>query len=655
MQNILYMTPQARDLFERAAQAAREEVSALPRRDADIFLLRLERYWRDLYDGLVSPYGAREDFDGFVLRLVRLLARGYATRSEELKLLDLERSLTPDWFQSERKIGYVFYVDRFAGTLRGVKERLPYLRELGGTYLHMMPLLKPRPAPNDGGYAVEDYRTVDPRLGTMDDLEELCTALRAEGVSICLDLVLNHCAGEHEWARRARAGEREYLEMFHTFPDRSMPDRYEETLPEVFPETAPGNFTYVEEMGRWVWTTFGRYQWDLNWSNPRIFYEMVDILLYLANRGVEVFRLDAVAFMWKRLGTDCQNQPEVHDLLQALRACSRIAAPAVAHKAEAIVGPDELIHYLGTHSRYGKESDLAYHNSLMVQIWSSLASRDTRLMTHVLSEFPEKPPNTAWATYIRCHDDIGWAVTGEDAAAVGLDGAAHRAFLSDYYSGEFPGSHARGLVYQHNPETGDRRISGTLASLAGLELALETGDALLLEMSVRRILLTHAVILGYGGVPLVYMGDEIGLLNDRSYLDDPARRYDNRWAHRPPMDWDKAARRHKPGTVENRIFSGLLHLIRTRRRTPQLHAAVVSRILAPYHPSLFAFARPHPLGPLVAIHNFTEEDRYASLELPRSQGIRQPFDRLREAPPEIAGDAIRLGPYESVWLTDGAG
>jgi amylosucrase len=646
------MSDEARAAFEEIAGPARDHLAGLPSRDVDVFLLRLERYWEDLYDGLVPPYGARKDFGEFLHGLVRCLAEAYAARPEDLKLLDLERNLVPGWFQSERRIGYVFYVDRFAGTLAGVEERLSYLREVGATYLHLMPLLKPRPGPNDGGYAVEDYRSVDPRLGTMDDLEALCATLRAEGVSVCLDLVLNHCAREHEWAVKARAGEREYLEMFHTFPDRTVPDEYERFLPEVLPETAPGNFTYVEGLDRWVWTSFADYQWDLNWSNPRVFLEMTDVLLYLANKGVEVFRLDAVAFMWKRPGTDCQNQPEVHDLLQALRACSRIAAPAVAHKAEAIVSPDHLIHYLGTHSRYGRVSDLAYHNSLMVQYWSSLASRDTSLMTHVLTHFPEKPANTAWGTYVRGHDDIGWAITEEDAAGVGLDGAAHRSFLSDYYAGDFPGSHARGAVYQENPLTNDRRISGTLASLAGLELALEKGDEVLLEMSIRRVLLGHALILGYGGVPLIYMGDEIGLLNDASYLKDPSKADDNRWMHRPPMDWEKAERRAVPGTVEQRVFDGIRALVAARKRTPHLHAATPTNVLDPHNNRVFAFVRPHPLGPLVALHNFTEHEQHLSLELPRSQGVHDPYDRLREGPPDIIyGDTVRLAPYEVVWLT----
>ena len=647
------MSPAARTAFESAAGSTHAALSALPKRDRDIFMLRLGRYWQDLFDGLTPPYAAREDFDRFLQKLVFLLAESYRARSEELKLLDLERSLNPGWFQSERLVGYVFYVDRFAGTLNGVREKRNYLRDIGAGYIHLMPLLKTRPGPDDGGYAVVDYRAVEPDLGTMEDLEALCGAFREESVSVCLDLVLNHCAREHDWAQRARAGDPEYLQMFHTFPDRAIPDEYERHLPQVFPETAPGNFTFDEELGRWVWTTFSEYQWDLDWSNPRVFLEMTDVLLYLANRGVEVFRLDAVAFLWKRLGTDCQNQPEVHDLLQALRACSRIVAPAVVHKAEAIVAPHDLIQYLGTHSRYGKESDLAYHNSLMVQFWSTLATRDTILMTRTLSKFPEKPANTAWGLYVRGHDDIGWAITEGDAADAGLDGPAHRAFLSDYYTGEFPGSHARGLTYQPNPATGDRRVSGTTASLAGLEYAREVDDESLIDLTIKRILLGHALILGYGGVPLIYMGDEIALPNDSSYLKNPDERADNRWTHRPPMDWERAAHRDQPGTVEARVFEGLRRLIAARKRTPHLHAATPTNILDPYNNRVFAFLRPHPLGPLVAVQNFTELEQRFSAELPRSQGVYNPYDAIstRRIPVET-GDTITLAPYETFWLTD---
>jgi amylosucrase len=646
------MRPEARAAYEGALDVARQEVEALLPADRNAFLLRLERYWQDLYDGLVPPYGGHEDFGALLDGIVRPLARSFAARPGDLKLLDLERNLTGDWFQSEARIGYVFYVERFAGDLKGVAEHLDYLEELGVNYIHLMPLLKRRPAPNDGGYAVEDYLAVEPSLGTMDDLEALCALFRERGISACLDLVLNHCADTHEWAQGARAGKEPYGSYFYAYPDRALPDAYEATLPEVFPETAPGNFTYVEEWGRWVWTTFNGYQWDLNWSEPRVFLEMAGILLSLANRGVEIFRLDAVAFVWKRLGTDCQNQPEVHDLLQALRACSRISAASSIHKAEAIVGPDDLVTYLGAHAHYGKESDLAYHNALMVHLWSSLASRDTRLMTRALGRFPEKPPNTSWATYARCHDDIGWAISDEDAAAVGLSGFGHRAFLSDYYSGAFPGSHARGLVFQENPQTHDRRISGTLASLAGLELALETGDPMLLGMSLRRILLLHAVMLGFGGIPLVYMGDELGLLNDASYLKEPDKADDNRWAHRPRMDWQAAGRRHEEGTVEHRLFYGLRAMILARKRTPHLHAVTPTEVFEAGNAGVFAYSRPHPLGPLVALHNLTEVPQHVSADVVRGRGVEGELrDRLGGDVVEWAAGIIRLEPYGSLWIT----
>ena len=650
MQNHAHLSPEARERFDTALSEALDALNGEDEGHRRMFSLRLERWFQNLYDGLKPVYGQRGDFGDVVTNVIRHLAEASAARPEELRVLDLERDLTPDWFQRESMLGYVFYVERFAGDLAGVAEHLDYLEDVGATYLHLMSVLEPREGENDGGYAIRDYRAVDPALGSIDDLRDLCSGLRARGMSACVDLVLNHCADDHAWAVRARAGDERYRNYFYVFPDRSEPDAYERTLPEVFPDFAPGNFTFDEDLDAWVWTTFHAYQWDLDWSNPHVFLEIVDVLLFLANVGVEVFRLDAVAFMWKRMGTDCQNQPEVHDLLQALRSCSKIAAPAVAHKAEAIVGPDDLIHYFGTGRRYGKVSNIAYHNALMVQFWSALASRDTRLMTHALRRFPRTPSSIAWGTYIRCHDDIGWAVTDEDAAAVGLDGYAHRSFLSDYYAGEFPGSHARGAVFQHNPETGDRRISGSFASLAGLEWALETKDERLIALAIERILVGHAIICGFGGIPLLYMGDELGLLNDYGYQADLEHATDNRWLHRPEMDWDAVARRHEPGTVEARVFEGIQHIVAARKRTPHLHAHDPAVILDTGQPHVFAHARPHPLGDLVALYNLTEDVQDVSLGVARDRGIEQPYDQLAQAFVEPHDGSIRLAPYGRAWL-----
>lgn len=580
---------------------------ALSGLEQEIFLTRLRLYWPDALRPLAMLYGDRDDFAQWQTRYLQRVATGYAERPPELRSLDLQRQSEPDWFQQPGMLGYVCYADRFAGTLDGVAKRIPYLNELGITYLHLMPLLKPRPGENDGGYAVADYREVNPELGTMTDLSELATQLRQNGISLCIDLVCNHTAKEHEWARWAMAGETEFQDYYIMFPDRTMPDRFEETLPEVFPEFKPGNFTYYPDIERWVWTTFNEYQWDLNYRNPAVLAEMLDIILYLANQGVEVLRLDAVAFMWKRLGTDSQNQPEAHAILQAFRALSRMAAPGLLLKAEAIVAPEKLVPYLGVGEATNKECEIAYHNVFMVLLWSSLAERRVVLMTHALQNIPPIPSGTSWVTYVRCHDDIGWAISDDDAGDVGLSGEAHRAFLSEYYRGRFPGTFAHGATFQHNPRTGDRRISGTCGSLAGLETAIALGDVSLIDLSIRRILLLYNLILAFGGIPLLYMGDEIGQLNDATFKTDPHLAGDNRWMHRPVMDWDAAKARGTPTTVGGRIFDGLQHLIGVRQETLSLHAQAGTFAVWTHNEQVFGLLRDSPRGRLLVLANFSEQ------------------------------------------------
>ncbi|WP_407541517.1 alpha-amylase family protein [Deinococcus radiomollis] len=616
-------------------------------RDADTFLLRLERYGPDLQESLRAVYG--EAAQELYQRLQDALLLGYHERPAELKRLDEARLLRPDWLQQETMLGYVAYTERFAGTLKGVAQHLPYLKELGVSYLHLMPLLQPRAGENDGGYAVQDYRTVRSDLGSMQDLSDLAHELRGQGLSLCLDLVLNHVAKEHEWARRAQSGEAKYQDYFYMYPNREQPDAYERTLPEVFPEFAPGNFTWDEPSGRWVWTTFNTYQWDLNWANPDVFLEFVEILVYLANRGVEIFRLDAIAFIWKRLGTNCQNQPEVHLLTRALRAALRVAAPAVAFKAEAIVAPSDLISYLGRGPHHGKLSDLAYHNSLMVQLWSSLASRDVRLFEAALLNFPPKPTTATWGMYVRCHDDIGWAISDEDAERAGSSGPGHRQFLSDFYSGEFPESFACGLVFQYNPATGDRRISGSAASLAGLEHALAVGDDVAAELALERLLLLHAVTLAFGGVPLLYMGDELATLNDYSFEGDPEHALDNRWVHRPAMNWARAAERFDPDTLPGQMFAGLRQLIAARKSLPLLHASAESEVYRSPNPAVLFLARRHPTGTLLALYNFSEKPQ----RFPTS-ALRPHFTAVTDAITgraiTLAAESLELAPYERLWL-----
>ncbi|NJK44483.1 MAG: alpha-amylase [Pleurocapsa sp. SU_196_0] len=622
----------------------------LPVRDE--FIARLERSLPELLAGLKAVYNDANLLEN----LLEVMVRNHTARSDSLRRLDYERLLAPDWFQRPETIAYVAYTERFAGNLRGVLDKLPYLERLGVKYLHLMPFLQPRPAPHDGGYAVMDYRAVRGDLGTMADLETLTSALHEKGISLCCDLVLNHVAQEHAWAQKARSGDAKYQAYFHTYPDRTLPDQFERTLPEVFPDFAPGNFTWDTESQRWVWTTFNTWQWDLNWSNPEVFLEFADLILWLSNRGVDIFRLDAIAFIWKRMGTTCQNLEEVHSITQALRAVVRIVSPAVIFKAEAIVAPNDLIHYLGRGAHHGLVSDTAYHNSLMVQIWSSLASRDTRLMTHALQGFPHKPRNTAWNAYLRCHDDIGWAIDDADAAAVGLNGEAHRRFLSDFYSGNFPGTFSRGLVFQENKKTGDRRISGSGASLAGLEVALERGDPRQIELSLERLLLGHALVLGFGGFRSCTWATT-GALERPGFTHEPEHAPDNRWVHRPPMPWDtaNAALEGRAPPHTQRMYDGITKLLEARRRTPQLHAETESVICETGNPHVFGYERPHPQGSLVGLYNFSETGQSLNAQLLLERGIWQPFDAISEQRLELWNGMVWLEPYARLWLVQGQG
>jgi amylosucrase len=635
-----------------APELSIEAEKLLGRAEAVAFLARLETSLADMYDPLDAVYGSVRDVDALLRRLVAIALVAAADRPADLRELDRRREIDRHWYQGSDMVGYVCYTDRFSGTLRALPDRLGYLDELGVTYLHLMPLLAPRPGENDGGYAVMDYRAVDPRLGTMEDLADLARALHGRGMSLCIDLVLNHTAMEHPWARGWLAGDTAYADFYLTYPDRTMPDAYERTVVPVFPDRAPGSFTWLPEAGRWVWTTFWSYQWDLNYANPAVFEKMLEAMLWLANRGVDIFRLDAVPFMWKRLGTTCMNQPEVHLLVQAFRALTRLAAPATLFKAEAIVAPDDLVPYLGGHDRYRPECELAYHNQLMVMLWSSVATKDGRLMAQSLRRMKHIPRESSWVTYVRGHDDIGWAVSAEDAAAVGWDWFNHRTFLNDFFSGRYFGSFARGALFQENPATGDARISGTAAALCGIEQALADDDPAALDRGVRRLVLLYAVAYAFGGVPLLYMGDELALRNDDGYLRDPALADDNRWMHRPFMDWAAAERRHDPATLEGRVFGWLRRLAAVRKETLALRTGGDLSILGTDNGAVFGWRRRHPRsGNFVGLANFAESDqtvdtgafgRYGWLETVLSS----------DGPLQVHGGRAHLPALGFVWLVE---
>jgi glycosidase len=576
-----------------------EEVAAGPKRWRE-FLARLQRNFPALlrlYHGL---YGARYDFFFHIQDLLISLARSWFARPADLRKLDNAREKNPLWFQSNQMLGGVCYVDLFAGNLKGVKSKIPYFKELGLTYLHLMPLFKAPESENDGGYAVSSYREIHPTLGTMDELAGLARDLRNAGISLVVDLVFNHTSDEHLWAKHARAGDETYQDFYRLHPDRNLPDLYEQNLREIFPEEHAGAFTYRPDIHRWVWTTFHSYQWDLNYANPAVFNRMAEEMLFLANQGVEVIRLDAVAFIWKELGTNCENLPGAHQLIQAFNAVARIASPALTFKSEAIVHPDEVVKYIAP-----DECQLSYNPLLMALLWNSLATRKVRLLSQALATRFKIHPETAWVNYVRVHDDIGWTFSDEDAATLGVNGHDHRHFLNEFYRGRFPGSFARGLPFQENSRTGDCRICGTGASLAGLEKALKEEGEQEVELAIRRILLIHGVIMTVGGIPLIYLGDEIGTLNDYTYRDDPAHERDSRWVHRPRADWKKYARRKNPTTIEGRVYQGLQELIHLRKEYKAFSGGELEIIWTENEHTL-GYMRTHAGQRAVIFANFSE-------------------------------------------------
>ncbi|MEP0806361.1 MAG: amylosucrase [Chloroflexota bacterium] len=601
------------------------------------FKARLEEHFTRLFRLHLELYGDHYDYFYHAEDLLMSLARAWFDRPPDLRKLDRQREHDPLWFQSHAMLGGVCYVDLFAENLENLRAKIPYFKELGLTYLHIMPFYDSPAGENDGGYAVSNYRKVAPSLGTMELLAALSRALREAGISLAVDLVFNHTSDEHEWAQKARAGDEEFQDYYRIFPDRNLPDLYERNLREIFPDEHPGAFTFDSQMQKWVWTTFHSYQWDLNYDNPAVFNRMVEEMLFLANQGVEVLRLDAVAFIWKEMGTNCENLPKAHTLIQAFNTAARIAAPSLIFKSEAIVHPDDVVKYIDP-----GECRISYNPLLMALLWNSLATRKVRLLSKALAERFQIHPQAAWVNYVRVHDDIGWTFSDEDAAVLGINAADHRNFLNEFYRGRFPGSFARGLPFQENPKTGDCRISGTCASLAGLEKALTEEGPQEVEFAIRRILLIHGIILTVGGIPLLYLGDEIGTLNDYGYLEDPAHQNDSRWVHRPKADWDRYAKRNDPSTIEGRIFQGLLELIRLRK-SHSVFSCGPLKVIATGSEHVLGFLREDAAERVVVLANFSEKPQTISAA---ALGLPEEWERLHGRSALEAGQGWSVEPLD---------
>jgi amylosucrase len=608
------------------------------------FKSRLYSKWERLFIYLHHLYGWQYDFFYTLQRILHSLVQYWLERPPELKRLDAKREAEPFRFASEKMIGGVLYVDLFSDNLSKLAEHIPYFKKLGLTYLHLMPLFAVPREDNDGGYAVSDYRAINPDIGSMEDLASLSAALGREDISLVLDFVFNHTSDEHAWAKKAKSGDPDFLAYYLTFPNRELPDQFQKYLRDIFPTVRKGSFSWCNDMKRWVWTTFNSNQWDLSYANAEVFRAMAEEMLFLANQGVEVLRLDAVAFIWKRLGTNCENQPEAHTLIRAFNAMAAIVAPCMKFKSEAIVAPDEVIRYV-----HPDECQLSYNPMLMALLWEAIATQETKLLEHSMRKRYRIPDGSVWVNYIRCHDDIGWTFDDQDAREVGIDPVGHRQFLNRYYTGDYPGSFARGVPFQFNADNGDLRISGTLSSLAGLEEALSKDDNDLIERAVRRINLLRSIIMSIGGIPLLYIGDEWGMLNDYTYLSDPVKAADSRWVHRSRKRWEARDDLADQETLEWRFFHDLTKLTNLRKNIPAFQNGGME-VISTGNPHLFGYIRAFGDQKVIVINNFSDQDQKINAAVLMTYGAKKEAVNLLSDQIVSSGRELSLEEYGFAWL-----
>ena len=561
----------------------------------------------DLFNEL---YGHRADKESMFNRVISIIAKAYQERSSAMKEKDDEKEEQGNWFLSNKIAGMSLYVDRFCGNLENLSNKLSYFRKLGVNFLHLMPIFQSPDGESDGGYAVSDFRNVDKRFGTLDALKNIQQKMDSEDMFLMLDIVLNHTSHHHDWAKRAKAGDPVYQDYFYMYDDRRIPDQFDAAMPDIFPESSPGNFTFSKECNKWVMTVFHSYQWDLNYTNPAVFADMLDTIFFYANLGVDILRIDAPAFIWKEAGTTCQNLPKAHTILRLIKQCVQVATPGMALLGEAIVAPAAIMKYFGTGSYTARECDFAYNATHMALQWDALATGTIKVMLAAQHELLQKPYGTSWITYTRCHDDIGLGYDDYMIEQGGFNPYEHRKFLKDFYSGNHPGSPSRGSLFSVNPKTQDARISGSLASLCGLEKALEENNEEEIDMSVRKIILMQAHSFLLGGIPMIFYGDEVAYTNDYSYLDDPGKSYDNRWMHRPIIHWEKNEKINEEGTIENRVFSSTRKLIAIRKKLPAIADYKNLVWLTPHNIHVAGYLRTWEEHKVFCVFNFSHKPSY---------------------------------------------
>lgn len=602
-----------------------------------IFAQRMEKHQDELRWLYMELYGN----DAMYAELCEQMHDYYLKRSTELKKRDIKKEKNPDWFKEKEMLGMMLYIDNFAGNLKGVEKKLAYLKECNVNCLHLMPFLDTPKGKSDGGYAVADFRKVRPDLGTMKDLARLTEKCHENGMNVCMDFVMNHTSEEHEWAKRARAGEGEYMSRYFFYDNGDIPARYEETVPQVFPTTAPGNFTWLPEIGHYVLTTFYPYQWDLNYRNPRVFNEMMYNFLFLANQGMDIIRIDAVPYIWKELGTSCRNLKEVHTIVRMMRMIAEIVCPSVILLGEVVMEPEKVVPYFGTVEK--PECHMLYNVTTMATTWNSIATRDIRLLKKQMDIVSRLPKQYTFLNYLRCHDDIGWGLDFDTMKQWGMEEPSHKRYLNDYFTGKIAGSISRGELYNDDPVTQDARFCGTTASMCGIEAAGFEGNAEKMQTAIQEDLMLHAYMLTQSGIPMLYSGDELGQVNDYSYKDNAEKASDSRYLHRGAFLWELADKRKDFSTVQGQLFQMLNRLEQIRRQENVFSQEAEVYTYDVHNDSILGILREYKGERFIALFNFSEREQTAWMQ---EEGI---FRNLVNGEIVEVKDPVLKG-YEFVWM-----
>ena len=533
----------------------------------------------------------------------------YDERKSSLKESDLKREADSGWYKQNDMLGMMLYIDNFAENIKGVEDRLDYIEKCNVNYIHLMPFLETVEGRSDGGYAVADFRKVQPKLGTMDDLESLTDACHKKGISVCMDFVMNHTSEDHEWAKRARAGDGEYMSRYFFYDSYDIPSQYEKTVPQVFPTTAPGNFTWLSDAKHFVMTTFYPYQWDLNYGNPRVFNEMMYNFLFLANKGIDIIRIDAVPYIWKELGTQCRNLKEVHTIVRMMRMISEIVCPGILLLGEVVMEPEKVVPYFGTVEK--PECHMLYNVTTMATTWHTVATRDVSLLKKQLDILSGLPKDYVFLNYLRCHDDIGWGLDYATLRQKGMQEAEHKQYLNDYFRGYTINSNSRGELYNEDPVTRDARFCATTASMCGIEKAGFEGNAQAMEKAIRFDITLHAYMFMQSGIPILYSGDEIGQVNDYTYKNDPNKADDSRYIHRGAFRWDLEKNIDDPATVEGKMFNRLKELENIRKNEKAFVSYANTWTIETYDPGVLCIGRYYDGDKILGLFNFSEYDKTA--------------------------------------------